>query len=275
MTFILISVFISYNFVSYYYVLKKSKCILDLDNKVSNFFYYILLKIKFKRLKTYFISREKNLQDIGNPYGIDIVKYLFIKYILSFILFFILFYNSKSILYSIILFLIIYFFPDILVSLFKINESSKLINEISNIVQNIILSLSANMSLYNSLFSSINLIKYNRFKIEFENFINRYKMYNYNILKAVNNFENKFSSYEFKMFLSILVECEKEGNYIELLENFNESLEIRYIKSVNFQYIKNLSLTMFSIIVSLLNSLFIVGYPIIYEITSNMYKMFK
>ncbi len=275
MTFILISVFISYNFVSYYYVLKKSKCILDLDNKVSNFFYYILLKIKFKRLKTYFISKEKNLQDIGNPYGIDIVKYLFIKYILSFILFFILFYNSKSILYSIILFLIIYFFPDILVSLFKINESSKLINEISNIVQNIILSLSANMSLYNSLFSSINLIKYNRFKIEFENFINRYKMYNYNILKAVNNFENKFSSYEFKMFLSILVECEKEGNYIELLENFNESLEIRYIKSVNFQYIKNLSLTMFSIIVSLLNSLFIVGYPIIYEITSNMYKMFK
>lgn len=275
MTFILISVFISYNFVSYYYVLKKSKCILDLDNKVSNFFYYILLKIKFKRLKTYFISKEKNLQDIGNPYGIDIVKYLFIKYILSFILFFILFYNSKSILYSIILFLIIYFFPDILVSLFKINESSKLINEISNIVQNIILSLSANMSLYNSLFSSINLIKYNRFKIEFGNFINRYKMYNYNILKAVNNFENKFSSYEFKMFLSILVECEKEGNYIELLENFNESLEIRYIKSVNFQYIKNLSLTMFSIIVSLLNSLFIVGYPIIYEITSNMYKMFK
>lgn len=275
MTFILISVFISYNFVSYYYVLKKSKCILDLDNKVSNFFYYILLKIKFKRLKTYFISKEKNLQDIGNPYGIDIVKYLFIKYILSFILFFILLYNSKSILYSIILFLIIYFFPDILVSLFKINESSKLINEISNIVQNIILSLSANMSLYNSLFSSINLIKYNRFKIEFGNFINRYKMYNYNILKAVNNFENKFSSYEFKMFLSILVECEKEGNYIELLENFNESLEIRYIKSVNFQYIKNLSLTMFSIIVSLLNSLFIVGYPIIYEITSNMYKMFK
>lgn len=241
------------------------------QNVLSNF----LPKIKINILNSYLISKEEKLLNLNNPYGINITKYIIIKYFLSLILFVILFYNSRNILISIILFFIMFFLPDFLVYLFKKNESIMLVNEISNIVQNIILSLSSNMSLYDSLYSSINVIKYERFKTEFNDFLNRYKMYNYNILKAVNNFENKFNSYEFNMFLSILVECEKEGNYIELLENFNETLEIRYIKNLNVEYMKNMAITILAIITALFNSFLVVGYPIIYEITSNIFEMFK
>lgn len=173
------------------------------------------------------------------------------------------------------MFFIIFFLQDILIYIYKKNESNKLISEISNIVQNIILSLSANMSLYNSLVSSIDVIKYSRFRLEFIDFINKYKMYNYNMIEAVNGFEKKFNTYEFNMFLSILIECEKEGNYVELLENFNKTLDIRYFKALNIQYAKNLSVTLIAIILALTNSFLIVGYPIISEISTSLFDMFK
>ena len=168
-----------------------------------------------------------------------------------------------------------FFLPDILIYMFEKDESSKLINEISNIVQNIILSLSSNMSLYDSLSSSLYIIKYDRLKKEYSDFINKYEMYNYNILKAVNDFEKKFNAYEFDMFLSILVECDKEGKYIELLENFEKSLEVRYFKYLNQQSIKNTFVIVFAIIIALANSFLIIGYPIVFELITNVYDIFS
>ena len=100
-------------------------------------------------------------------------------------------------------------------------------------------------------------------------------MYNYNMLEAINCFEKKFDAYEFNMFLSILVECEKEGNFIELLENFNKTLDIRYFKFLNMQYSKKLSVTLVAIIIALVNSFVIVGYPIISEISTSLYNIFE
>lgn len=173
------------------------------------------------------------------------------------------------------MFFIIFFLPNCLIYIFEKKESIKLINEISNIVQNIILSLSANMSLYDSLISSSNIIKYDRFKNEFLNFIDKYKMYNYSILKAVNSFEKKFDTFEVNMFLSILIECEKEGKYIELLENFEKSLEIRYFKYLNVQSIKSNFIMILAIIISLINCFFVVGFPMIYEIYKNLFEIFS
>lgn len=205
----------------------------------------------------------------------NLLKYVVIKYFLSTFLFITLLNNSKNIFISILTFLFMYLLLDILIYMFEKNESSKLINEISNIVQNIILSLSANMSLYDSLNSSVDVIKYERFKVEYINFINKYKMYNYNMVLAVNEFEKKFNTYEFNMFLSIFVECEKEGNYIELLENFEKSLEVRYYKYLNLQSLKSTFVIFFAIIIALFNSFFVIGYPIMFEIITNISEIFS
>lgn len=271
----LFSIFISYNLISYYFILKKSKCIKNNCICNNSLVLDIIYNLKLEKIKAFIISKQQKLFDIGKPYGINISTYIFIKYFISILLFVILLYNSRNVVISAVMFFIIFFLQDVLIYFYKRNESNKLISEISNVVQNIILSLSANMSLYNSLLSSINVIKYNRFKLEFIDFINKYKMYNYSILESVNGFEKKFDTYEFDMFLSILVECEKEGNYIELLENFNKTLDIRYFKFLNMKYAKNLSITLIAIILALANSFLIVGYPIISEISTSLLDMFK
>ncbi len=266
---------ISYNLISYYFILKKSKLIKRKINSFNSLFLEFFAKLKLEKIKSYVELKNKKLIDIGEPYGINISKYMIIKYFISVLLFVILLFNSKNFSISIILFLTIFFLQDFLIYYYIKNEANKLIYEISNIVQNIILSLSANMSLYDSLLSSINIIKYKRFKVEFMSFINKYKMYNYSILDAVNYFENKFDTYEFNMFLSILIECEKDGNYVNLLENFSKTLEVRYFKVLNVQYIKNLSVMLFSIIISLIDSFLIVGYPIFSEISISLMDTFK
>lgn len=232
-------------------------------------------KIKFCFIKKYLISKHDKLINVGNPYGLNLFKYIVIKYFLSTFLFITLLYNSRNILFALLMFLSMYYLLDILIYIFERYETPKLINEISNVVQNIILSLSANMSLYDSLKSSIDVIKYDRFKSEYINFINKYKMYNYNMIIAVNDFEKKFNTYEFNMFLSILIECEKEGKYIELLENFEKSLEVRYYKYLNVQSFKTTFVIFLAIIVALFNSFLVIGYPIMFEIIANISEIFS
>lgn len=272
-SFFIISIFISYNLISYYFILKKSKYVKKtyIDD---DFLFKLATKTKFYSINKYLISKQEKLINSGNLYGLNLFKYIIIKYFLSTFLFFTLFYNSKNFFLSIIIFLIIFFLLDILIYVFEKNEGSKLVNEISNIVQNIILSLSANMSLYDALISSINIIKYERFKKEYIEFINKYRMHNYNMVLAVNEFEKKFNTYEFNMFLSILIECEKEGKYIELLENLEKSLEIRYFKYLEIQSIKNTFVIVFAIIIALLNSIAIIGYPMIIEIFTSVNEIF-
>ena len=183
--------------------------------------------------------------------------------------------NSKNIILSIILFLCLFFLPNILIYFYSKNESIIIINEISNIVQNIILSLSANMTLYDSLKNSINVISYNRFKEEYSKFVENYMMYNFNILKAIEIFSTRFKSFEFDMFLSLLSQGEKEGNMTEILETFSDSLELTYLKNLKFTSSKRTITIIVSTIFLLIDSFAIVLYPIVMEISTSFTKMFR
>ena len=195
--FICISILISYNLFSYYSIKKKSLYVLKDSHKIFN-------KSNLNKTINYFTKIQSLINNLGNPYGLNLKKYIIIKYFLSIALFIIMYINSKNFIISILLFLSIFLLPDILISIYSKNESIIIINEISNIVQNIIISLSANMTLYDSLKSSINVINYNRLKNEYSRFIDNYMMYNFDILKAISIFSSKFKSYEFNMFLSLL-----------------------------------------------------------------------
>ena len=215
------------------------------------------------------------MDNIGNPYGLNLKKYIFFKYLLSIALFIIMYINSKNLIAAIILFLSLYFLPNILINKYLKNESIIINNEISNIVQSIILSLSANMTLYDSLKTSINSIDYIRLKKEYSKFIENYMMYNFNILKAISIFSTKFNSYDFYMFLSMLSQGEKEGNIIEILDTFYDSLQLTYLKNLKYKSSQRSLMIILSTILILMNSFAIVLYPIVIEISSSFTQMFK
>jgi Flp pilus assembly protein TadB len=266
--FITISILLSYNFFSIYFINKKSK-------------YVYLKKIKFNSyikktfFKKYLYKTQEKLLNLGNPFGFTVRRYFVFKYLISTFVFFIIFFRTSNIFISILYFLIFYKLPDILVLTYKKQENIKIINDISNIVQSVILSLSANMSLYESLKLSLENISYKRFKLEYENFVNDYIMYNFNILKAINEFENKFNSYEFNMFLSILIQGEKEGKLLENLEIFNSSLELMYFKYLKYKESQRIIFVSFATVISVINSFIIVMYPIGVQITQNLSEIFK
>lgn len=223
----------------------------------------------------YFNNIQKKLDNLGNPYGLNSKKYIIIKYFLSITLCIIMYINSKNIFISLILFLFIFILPNILIFSYSKRESIIIINEISNIVQNIILSLSANMTLYDSLKSGINVINYDRFKNEYSRFVENYMMYNFDMIKAVSIFSSKFSSFEFNMFLSLLTQGEKEGNLIEILETFSDSLELSYFKTLKYKSSSRTLIIVISTMILLINSFAIVLYPLMIEISSSFVEIFK
>lgn len=253
---------------SYYFILKKSRVVL------SNSFYSKVTAKNEKKYR-YFLKLDNHLRNMGNPYNLDYKKYIFIKYFLSIFLSIISYINSKNILVSIILYFFIFFIPNILLKLYSKKESIQIVDEISNIVQNIILSLSVNMSLYDSLNMGLSVINNERFKKEYSIFIENYMLYNFNIIKSIELFSKKYNSYEFNMFLSILSQGEKQGNLLELLETFSDTLDLILQKNLKYKLSKNMISIIISTIILLLNSFAIVLYPIIIEITNSFSQMFK
>ncbi|MEG2348096.1 MAG: hypothetical protein RSB67_00420 [Clostridia bacterium] len=221
------------------------------------------------------IQKSNVLKDIGNPYGINIKKYIIIKYIISTIILIILLTRKTNIVYSIIYFMAFYFLPDILIIIYRKNEDVKITNQISNIVQSQILSLSSGMPIYESLKASISSISNKRFKFEFSTFLDNYQLFNFNIQKAIYEFEKKFTSIEFKMYISILLQSEKEGKILENLEIFSDTLDFSYFKYLKFKSVKKIALISVCTIVSLLNSFLVIMYPIGIQISENLIQIFK
>ena len=262
---IFISILLSYNLISYYLIKRKSIYIIYNSSKI----------YKSLKLNSYLNKIKNRLDNIGNPYGLNLKKYISIKYFISIVVFIAMYINSKNIILSILLFCIMFFLPNILIFMHLKNESFIINSEISNIVQNIILSLSAKMTFYDSLKTAKNSINYNRLQKEYSNFIENYMMYNFNIFKAISIFSEKFNSYEFNTFLSLLLQGEKEGNMLEVLENFYDSLQLIYYKNLKYKSSKRSLLIILATIILLINSFAIVLYPMAIEISSSFTQIFK
>lgn len=264
---LILSLFLSYHIVSQYFLYKKFNLV-SLKTE-------LYPKFRKSKINHFLLNKSNELVSLSKPYGLDLKKYVLIKYILSFLVFFLLLFRKVSIFYSIIFFLFIFFIPEILINIYKRNENSKVINQISNIVQNQILLLSSGMSFFDSLKFSADTLNQSRFKKEYVKFINNYQLFNFNIKKAIYEFESKFYSFEFKMYVSILIQSEKEGNLLSSLEVFSDNLNFSYIKFLKY---KNLQRTLFlivSTIILLLNSFIVIVYPMAIQISQNLVNIFK
>lgn len=132
----LFSIFLSFNLVSYKYILKKSNYIYSNELKFKSFSSKVLnILSNIKVLKVYLNSVKDKLDYFENPFGISLVKYLIVKYILSFFIFIISYIKNSNFILSIVLFIVVFFLPNILIYFFIKNERLRLIGEISNLTR--------------------------------------------------------------------------------------------------------------------------------------------
>lgn len=255
-----------FNLISWYIILKKQKYILSKQRK------YILHKKYY--LSKYVNKIESKLFNLGYPYKLTTKRYLIIKYLLSIVVFLLAYLNYYSLKIPCILSVIIYLIPDFLVLSYIKKEKYVLINEIRKIVNSLILCLSSYATLKDSLKLSCNNINYKRLKNEYEFFVREYEMNGYKLKPPSKRLENKFSSYELAMFLSTLIQGEKEGSLLEGLEKYRETLELNYFKYLKRKTAKNLLYVTFGTIISLINIVAIVMYPILVQVLNNLQLIF-
>lgn len=265
--YIVLSILI-YNLIFYINVLRKQKTVFKSNN-------IYLSKNKKNFINSYINKIELKLFNLGYPYNLNTKKYIVLKYVLSTAIFFIAILNYGSIKIPSIIFLIIFFTPNYLLYNHYKNESNILINEIKNVTNSIILGLSAYGTLENSLNIAKTTIEYPRFLCEFEKFIYEYKMYGYNIKQAAINLEKKFKSYELSLFLSTLIQGDKEGSLQESLEKFSETLELNYFKYLKKKSAQRLLYVTLGTVFSLVNIILVVMYPILKQVIDNLQVIFS
>lgn len=265
--FIVLSLLI-YNLISYIQVNKKQKIILNSNN-------IYLSKNKKNFVSSYINKIESKLFNLGYPYKLSTKKYIVFKYLLSTVIFIVGILNYKSIKIPLILFLIFFFTPNYLLYSYTKNEKNILINEVKNLTNSIVLSLSAYGTLEYALNIARNALTYPRFIAELDKFIYEYKMYGYNIKLAAINLEKKFNSYELSLFLSTLIQGDAEGNLLENLEKFSETLELNYFKYLKKKSAERLMYVTLGTVLSLVNIVLVVMYPIFKQVLDNLQVIFS
>lgn len=226
-------------------------------------------------LKKYFLKIKKQLSDLDYPYGLKFKKYLIVKYFFSVIFFIISIINKNNITISIIIFILVFYMPNFLIKMFKKNEKVLVIKELRNISNSIIIALSASVTLEEAIKKAETVISNKRLKINYAKFVINYKLFGYNLKKAVAFLNDKFNYYEMELFTSTLVNSESEGNSIQALIKYNMVLDISYSKYLATENSKRIMYVTLGTVLSLFNIIAIVMYPIFVEVSNNLQTIFK
>lgn len=255
-----------FNLISIYTVLKKQKHILSSSKKhISN---------KKRYVSKYINKIESKLFNLGYPYKLNTKKYLFIKYILSILLFILAYLNYNNLKVPCILAVTIYLVPNYLIHSYTKKEKYILINELKNIVNSMILCLSSHTTLKDTLYQAVHSIKYKRLKEAYEVFSKEYEMNGYKLKSPAQTLEKKFKTYELTLFLGTLIQGEKEGNLLESLEKYRDTLELNYFKYLKRKTAQSLLYVTFGTVLSLINIVSVVMYPILVQVLNNLQLIF-
>lgn len=227
-----------------------------------------------RHLGEYLNKLESKLLNLNYPYGLTKKRYLIIKYFFPIIIFLISFVNYKTLKVPMILSLFIFFIPDYLVQSFIKKEKYILISELDGVVSSLILSLTAFSTLSQALEIAGKNIKYKRLKNAYDIFVKTYIMNGYVLKRPAETLKNKFNSYELTLFLTTLLQGEKEGELIDVMTRCKEVLEMNYFKYLKRRAtLKTLYVTL-GTVVALINLALIVMYPIIMQVLDNLRLIF-
>ena len=93
--------------------------------------------------------------------------------------------------------------------------------------------------------------------------------------QAAINLEKKFDSYELSLFLSTLIQGDAEGNLLENLKKFSDTLELNYFKYLKKKSAERLMYVTIGTVLSLVNIILVVMYPIFKQVVDNLQVIFS
>ena len=141
---------------------------------------------------------------------------------------------------------------------------------IHTLILNLELMLTANIPLYNSLKDSCVYLKKDRFQKWYKNFIEKYRIYNFDIKKASSTLIEKFNYEETNIIINILAENQSLENIIDLLDTFKDTISLKIYSNIKYYYLKDTYSIFFITILLLIISFIIVIYPISVQIINSL-----
>ena len=243
---------------------KSNSLIQTKEVKFKNF----ISKINFIKTKEYFLSKQ------GYPLNLDVIRYYFIKILLFCLFFIVALINYNSFFYALILGILAYFVIDLYILFNKKSRDTEICNDLLNVINSICLQVSAHISLKDSL------------KKQYENCINKdlkkamiefsagYELSELNLDYAIQKLNNNFEILELDMFCNALIEYNKSGNIVDVLENLSEVLSNKQIaKMKEVTRNKTIYIT-FGVIIALTNIILLTFYPLFVSIGQGFNKIF-
>lgn len=226
-------------------------------------------KINFIKTKEIFLSKQ------GYPLKLDVIRYYFLKLLLSFMFLMIGMINYHSIIFASIMAFLAWSLIDIYIFMNKKSRDTEICNDLLNVINSICLQLFAHISLKDSLKKQYENCKNKDFKKAIIEFSTSYELSELNIDFAISNLNNKFDILELDMFCNALREYNKSENIIEILENLAESLNTKQVEKMR-QITRNKVLYItFGVIIALTNIVLLTFYPLFISVGQGFNVIFK
>ncbi len=235
------------------------------DVKLKNF----ISKINFLKTKDLFLKKQ------GYPLRLDSIRYYVLKIALALIFLTAGIKNYDSIIFSIILSLIGYYFIDFYILVNKKSRDLEICDDLYGVVNSVSLQLSSHMSLKDSL------------KYQYENCNNKdlrmalielstsYELTEYNIDFATKGLRDKFDITEIDMFCNALQEYNQTSSITEILDNLSSILGEKQIEKHKDTTRNKILYITFGVILALLNIIMLVFYPLFISLGQGFNNIFK
>ena len=229
----------------------------------------LISKYNFLKTKELFLSKQ------GYPLRLDSIRYYLFKILLAVLFFSASYKNYDSIIFSIILSLIGYFFVDFYIYINKKSRDAEICNDLYNVVNSICIQLSAHVSMKDSLKKQFEHCKNDDLKRALIEFSTTYELSELNIDKAINVLETRFDILEIDMFCNALSEYNNTGNVIEVLENLAESLSEKQVAKMKDDTRSKIIYITIGVLIALTNIIVLVFYPLFISISQSFNNIFK
>ena len=226
-------------------------------------------KINFIKTKEIFLFKQ------GYPLKLDVIRYYFLKLLLTVLFFSIALINYQSLLYAVILAVIAYSILDVYILINKKNRDQEICNDLLNVINSICLQLAAHVSLKDSLKKQYENCENKDFRKAIIQFSTTYELSELNIDYAITKLKSRFDILELDMFCNALSEYNKSGNIIEILENLAESLGTKHIEKLKQGTRNKVIYITFGVILALTNIILLTFYPLFISVGEGFNNIFK
>ena len=217
---------------------------------------------------------EIKLYKLGNPYKLNLLRYILVK--ITLFVFFLInsLINFNSYFTAILIAIFAQSLIDILIYLYAKNQNNEILKDLLNIIDNIYLQMSSNIAIDKILKSAALNCKNEILRKSFINMSNVYEYTGYNIHMAIREIREKINLVEIDMFCNGLIEQITLGENLMVFENLSNILTEKYLEKVKQNTKNKVLLITGGIGITLLNISLIVFYPILNSFKSGFNDIF-